>query len=255
MADADDDPAAHVDFSSEERAALAADVDLSRDFQLQVIEMRRVAAHSDYFALLGVPRDIDKRSLKRAYFKLSKKFHPDRYYNRNTGPFGPWLGDVFDAISNAFQTLKSDRARERYLASLTGQKGSSEGSQTREEYAAELFQRACNAETRGDTDEALKLFAAVTRMDPRVRYLGRAARCATSARDLEAADAYSQQAQGMAPDDPSIARIRADVLREMGSLQAAEQVLIQALDIKNENDQLVAELQRDLEEVRAALDR
>ena len=33
---------------------------------------------SDYYAVLGVPRDADEKTLKRAYRKLSMQWHPDK---------------------------------------------------------------------------------------------------------------------------------------------------------------------------------
>ena len=31
----------------------------------------------DYYSILGVNRDVDEKTLKKAYRKLSKKYHPD----------------------------------------------------------------------------------------------------------------------------------------------------------------------------------
>lgn len=241
------------DLDPDEQAAMAADVDLAQDFKMRVIAMRRKARDANYFELFDLPRDVDKRTLKRVYFKLSKEFHPDRYYGKNTGPFAPWLADVFNTISGAFKVLGNKRERKRYEAELDGQDSAQDGAQSREDYAADLFQRACNSEMQGQMDEALKLFAAAIKLDPTVRYLTRAARCATAANALEAAETYAHEAHRRQPDDPSIARVVADVYRQAGKLQEAADILRQALSIKNENDRLVVELQRDLEEVEAAL--
>ena len=236
----------------QEQAALDTDVELSDQLKLRIIHMRRVVESANHFELFGLTAEADKRTIKRAYFELSKEFHPDRYYSKNTGPFAPWLADIFDAISSAFKVLGNKRERERYEASLTGQSQSADR-QSPEEYAAQLFERACNAEAHGLGDEAMKLFAAVIRMDPQVRYLARAARCATAAGILDVAQEYAREAHRRQPQDPSIARVLADVHRRAGDLRGAEQLLMHALGIKNENDRLVVELQRDLQEVQAAL--
>lgn len=241
--------------TAEEAAAMAVDVELSEEVKLRVLGMRRRLAAADYFALFGLDRDnLDKQALKRTYFRLSKEFHPDRYFGKRTGPFGAWLSEVFQAVSEGFQVLNNKRARERYLATLGDQPGTEAHTQTREEYAAELFERACAAELDGRINEALKLFSAVTRLDGDVRYLTRAARCAQAAGALESARGYAESALACEPENPSFARLLAGVYQQLGELGQARDLLQRALAMKSENDKLAAEIERELAAVRAALD-
>jgi curved DNA-binding protein CbpA len=64
-----------------------------------------------YHEILGVPRDADARSVKRAYFELSKDFHPDRYFRREIGPFAERLERVFQRIAEAYELLSDPTAR------------------------------------------------------------------------------------------------------------------------------------------------
>ncbi len=241
------------DLDDEEAAALAVEVELSEDLKRRIIIMRRRASRVDYFTLFGVEPDAGRRELKRAYFRLSKEFHPDRYYRRDTGPFGPWLAEIFATVNDAFEVLSNQKSRRRYKASLTGEHRV-RGSQTMDEYADDLFDRACNTETGGDLDQALRLFAAAIRIDARSRYLARAARCATAAGALDIAEEYASKAAELEPWSPSVARILADVYRAAGKLERAEATLLHALGLKSENDVLHRELAADLSEVRAALE-
>src|SRR5262249_20176547 len=61
-----------------------------------------------------IPLGSDKREVKRAYFKLSKEFHPDRYFGKELGPFRDRVGDVFKALSQAADFLSDDGRRTEY---------------------------------------------------------------------------------------------------------------------------------------------
>jgi DnaJ domain len=72
------------------------------------------------FQLLGVERGADKREIKRAYFKLSKEFHPDRFYGKNLGGYAERLAQIFNAVKSAFDLLSDDARRAAYEDSISG---------------------------------------------------------------------------------------------------------------------------------------
>ncbi|HLU65072.1 MAG TPA: J domain-containing protein [Kofleriaceae bacterium] len=244
--------------SPAEQRAMAEPVQLQASEKRRIIEMMRVVEAGDYFAVLGVPRDVDRRELKRAYFRVSKEFHPDRHYGHALGSFGPWLSRIFETATRAFQVLSDPARRAEHLATLdgggaraaSGARGS--GGQNRAEHAAELFQRACDAEVSGDREGALRLFAAAVRVSPSARYLRRAARCALASGRLSEAEEYAKKAASLRSDDASYARVLADVYRAARKLAEAEEILIRALELPSASDILVREIQSDLAAVRAA---
>jgi curved DNA-binding protein CbpA len=72
-----------------------------------------------YHEILDVSADADLRAIKRAFFGLSKEFHPDRHFRRRLGSFGPRLDRVFKRIALAYEMLSDPVARaelERPLA-------------------------------------------------------------------------------------------------------------------------------------------
>ncbi len=233
--------------SPAELAALREDNVLDDRTRRLILAMARLADGRDPWALLGVPRDADPRHLKRAYFQLSKEIHPDRYYRQRLGSFQDRLPYVFEAVSRAYGRLT---ARDRPGAP---QVGKAEQPQTPQEYAAELFDRACQLEVGGDHLGAMKLFAAAVRVDPQPRYLRRAASCALAAGQPRSAVEYAKKAHSLAPADPSSARLLAAAFRSAGKLSDAEEVLVMAMALKSENDMLTAELRNDLAEVRRQL--
>jgi hypothetical protein len=238
-----------------EIAALREDIVLDETSRRRILAMARLADGRDPWALLGVPVGADPRHLKRAYFKLSKDIHPDRYYGQRLGSFGARLPSVFEALSRAYARLISpDRPRPGDNdARGAAQIGRAEQPQTPQEYAAELFDRACQLEIGGDHLDAMKLFAAAVRVDSQPRYLRRAASCALAARQPKSAVEYAKKAYSLAPNDPSSARLLAAAFRAAGKLSDAEEVLVMAMALKSENDILTSELRNDLAEVRRLL--
>jgi tetratricopeptide (TPR) repeat protein len=232
-----------------ERAALAEDVELPEPVRKKLLAMARLVDKHDPHALLGVPHGADAKALKRAYFMLSKEVHPDRYYGKRLGSFAERLTAVFEATSRAYATLTGgDRSRASGgRAAVTVQQ---DQPQTPQEYAAELFERACGLEVGGDALGAMKLFAAAVRVDAQPRYLRRASSCALAAEQPKTAVEYAKKAYAMAPGDASSARLLASAFRAAGKLSDAEEVLVMAMALKNENDVLTAELRHDLADVR-----
>jgi len=59
----------------------------------------------DYYAILGVPRDADTESIKRAYRKLARQYHPD------VNP-DPAAQERFKEINAAYEVLSDDQKRQ-----------------------------------------------------------------------------------------------------------------------------------------------
>ena len=62
---------------------------------------------ADYYDLLGVARDVDADSLKRAYRRLARQYHPD--INKEAG-----AEDKFKEIGRAYEVLSDPQTRARY---------------------------------------------------------------------------------------------------------------------------------------------
>ncbi len=63
--------------------------------------------YTDYYELLGVPRDADQDAIRRSYRKLARKYHPD--LNKDEG-----AEEHFKEIGEAYEVLSDPEKRERY---------------------------------------------------------------------------------------------------------------------------------------------
>jgi len=239
--------------SHDELAALGEDNDLDDTERRRILAMQRLLEKADPYQLLGVSPAADNKTLKRAYFLLSKEIHPDRYYGQRLGSFGDRMSTVFEAASRAYARLTTNDKSRSTGASPAVKTGPRDQPQTPQEYAAELFDRACQLEVGGDAMAAMKLFAAAVRVDPQTRYLRRATSCALAANQPRTAVEYAKKAHAQAPNDVSSARLLAGAFRAAGKLSDAEEVLVMAMAMKSENDVLTSELRNDLAEVRKIL--
>lgn len=86
--------------------------------------------HTTLFGVLGVQRDADAATIKTAYRRLAKQWHPDTSKEPNSA-------EMFKTISNAYQTLTDDTKRRKYLAGLALE--ASLSTNTRHDYMTDQF--------------------------------------------------------------------------------------------------------------------
>jgi len=70
-----------------------------------------MSGHGNLFLVLGLNETCTNDEVKAAYFKLAKQWHPDV----NSDPMATAR---FRAISDAYETLKTDRSRSDYIVRL-----------------------------------------------------------------------------------------------------------------------------------------
>jgi len=73
---------------------------------------------ADHYELLGLWRDATKDEVKKAYYKLAPRFHPDKYYGRELGHYKSLVAEIFDRLTAAHDTLRYNKKRVAYDASL-----------------------------------------------------------------------------------------------------------------------------------------
>jgi curved DNA-binding protein CbpA len=105
---------------AESKALVDARLGITVDLQQRILEFER-GLDRPYHELLGIARGADAKEIKRAYFRLSRDYHPDRYYRREVGHFGPRLERIFRKVAEAYELLSDPNTRaeiEKSLASM-----------------------------------------------------------------------------------------------------------------------------------------
>lgn len=69
---------------------------------------------AEYYDVLQIPRRSDSAEVKKAYYALAKRFHPDRYQHTNDQEIRDKLEAIFAHVSKAYDTLKDEKLRADY---------------------------------------------------------------------------------------------------------------------------------------------
>jgi curved DNA-binding protein CbpA len=67
----------------------------------------------NFYEILGIPRSADLTTIKAAYKRLAKKWHPDR------NPQNPDAEEMFKRINEAYHTLSDPLKKLNYDSQIT----------------------------------------------------------------------------------------------------------------------------------------
>jgi len=103
---------------------MAEAIDLEAEIRRKVLDLHRSLDRVDHYALLGVPRTADRKEIKRAYYELAAKVHPDKYFRKDLGSFRQRMEIVFGRLTQAHDALTNKDKRAEYDAYLDEQRRS-----------------------------------------------------------------------------------------------------------------------------------
>ncbi len=106
-----------------------------------------MAAVPDYFTVFHLPRrlELDTAALEREFYKLSRRYHPDRFAQASADEQQQALEQT-SLLNDAYRTLKDPVARTEYLLRLEGlpsgneNRAAGEKKQTPPDLLAEVFE-------------------------------------------------------------------------------------------------------------------
>jgi curved DNA-binding protein CbpA len=86
-------------------------------FWAEVVERSRVIDKQNYYEMLGVARDVGADGVKKAYFALAKRWHPDRTLGE-LAPLREFVEPIFSLFTAAHETLADEKKRAVYLRTV-----------------------------------------------------------------------------------------------------------------------------------------
>lgn len=250
------------------------DLDIDAGAQRRILEFES-RLDADYHVLLGVERDAEPKQIKRAYFKLSKEFHPDRYFRRDIADYGARLNRIFKRVLEAYEILSDPKLRDGAggataaasdTAALGGSKGDGSAAprpmsklerlrarmpfkiphsilEERRHKAGELFRAAQQSQRMGRLSEAISSVRIAISFDPyNAEYKSALVDLKTQSAALQAEEILAQPAGLMSVDELTKA------------LRAVEDVLIYRPHDPELNHRAAA-LALELDDVERAIDR
>lgn len=98
---------------------LAIETPLGDELRRELICLHEQLDEMSYYDLFGLKMGAKRKEIKKAYFRLSKRHHPDKFFRQDLGRLGSMQETVFKELSNAYKTLSKKRARDDYDAALS----------------------------------------------------------------------------------------------------------------------------------------
>ena len=109
-------PPEQFDFDPE---LLAHESPLDDGLRRELICLYAQLEQMSYYDLFGLSIGAGRKEIKKAYFRLSKRHHPDNFFRQDLGPLGKMQETVFKEIARAYATLSKKGARRDYDAALS----------------------------------------------------------------------------------------------------------------------------------------
>lgn len=74
----------------------------------EIIFLDAVADQLDHFEYLGMTPSADKKDWRRAYFRFSKRFHPDTFFRQEVGSFGELARNIYARATDLHDAFSAD---------------------------------------------------------------------------------------------------------------------------------------------------
>ena len=97
---------------------LGEEVDLDEDSKRKILYYHKTMNEQTHYQMLQVGRRAEPKEIKRAYFKVSREFHPDSFFRKNLGSYKQKIEAIFKRVSHAYEVLGNQQKRAAYEKTL-----------------------------------------------------------------------------------------------------------------------------------------
>jgi curved DNA-binding protein CbpA len=224
--------------------------------------LTRVAHADDHYEVLNLPRGASIDEIKRAYHKLARSYHPDRFHMSANRELHARVEAAFARFAQAYETLGDLTLRSAYDVKLTADDltrramqnarraksqagastipgGNGPKASSPEKARAEVrFQQALAAVEQGDERVALRCFAEAAQLAPgEARYRAHHGNALiTQPEGRRMAEAELQAAISLDPANASYHVMLARLCRELGFTRRSQTELEKALALEPGNE-------------------
>lgn len=80
----------------------------------EVLNFQETMGAKTFYQILEVPKTASEEDIKKAYFLMARRFHPDRFDRKTAAGYKSQIDEVFDTITNAYRVLSNKDKRKAY---------------------------------------------------------------------------------------------------------------------------------------------
>jgi len=225
--------------------------DNEKSLLLELTTILQKLKNSDYFTILGIPRNSDIATIKNVYFRLADQYHPDRFFGIGVKSIRNVAEEIFTIINEAFYTLKDEVRKKEYIDELEGVKEKDVEGKVIETVNAEIqFQKGEVLDKLGKLKEAIEHYRWAIKLNPKEQeYIGvlgwalyRLGKKTNNEKMTDEGRNLILMAVKTSPNSERLNYVAASLFRAEGNLAEYEKYLQNTLAINPKNIEVTKEL-------------
>lgn len=211
--------------------------------------LNRVNQAADHYDILELPLKADAVEVKEAYYKIARRYHPDRFHLKSGTSLHTKLGSAFARVTQAYETLMEPNARASYDAALIRTRNFESSNiakaeakavgdadfdlEENSEHPEHNFRQGFTALQQGRVNAAINYLAVAARLMPNeARYRAHYGKAlAASERTRRLAEVELQAAIKLEPRNPTYRILLAELYLDLNFHRRAQTELERALSL------------------------